>query len=111
MTSDIAPFRQGQTYPPCHWNFLDTLGNTLPMPTGTVFTQYIFNPNTGQTKQGAGTFTVINLSLGQVDYDWGTADSSTPGNYEVYAGFLMPNGQQGFTLPIPWPVIPIQIQQ
>lgn len=103
--------RQGQTYPSAHWQFQDKLGNILSLPTGCVYTLYIFNPATNQSVQGQGTWTVVNLATGQVDYNWNAADSANDGNYQVYAGVLFPSGQQAYTLVVPWQVIPINYQQ
>lgn len=110
-TADITPFRQGQTFPYAHWTFKDTNGNNIPMPVGTVFTLYIYNPSTNITTSGQGTWVPTNLSLGQADYQWNSADSATPGQYQIYAGFVMPGGAgTGFTLPADWQVTPIYYQ-
>lgn len=113
-TNDISPFRQGQTYPPAHWQFQDKLGNVVSLPSGCTYTLYIYNPATNVTIQGQGTWSVVNLATGQVDYNWSPTDSATPGSYEIYAGFTIPNTspvQQAFTLVVPWQVIPINYQQ
>jgi hypothetical protein len=108
---DISPVRVGQTDPPCHWNFKDGLGNVISFPNGTTFTQYIYNPGTGLTAQGQGSFSIIDLSQGKVDYLWDPADSAMAGSYLVYAGYQLPSGKKGFTDTVEWVVNDITIQQ
>jgi hypothetical protein len=110
--NDISPVRVGQTTPACHWNFKDSLGNVVSMPSGTVFTQFIYNTGTGLTATGLGSFSIVDLSQGQVDYLWDARDSAVAGSYLVYAGYALPNnGGQGFTDTIEWIVQPITLQQ
>lgn len=109
--NDISPVKVGQTDPPAHWQFKDALGNAISMPTGTTFTQYIYNVNTGITAIGAGSFNIVDLSQGKVDYLWNATDSAVAGNYEVYVGYVLPTGGAGFTDSVEWIVNPITIQQ
>ena len=113
MAADISPFRVGQTFPPAHYTFRDGSGAAIPLPTGTTFTMYIYNPANNTTVLGQGTWTssATSLANGQADYAWNAADSATVGSYQVFVGFITPSGQQGFSDANQWDIVPIFYQR
>jgi hypothetical protein len=80
------------------------------MDSGATFTMYIYNVGSGQTVQGQGTFTNFVPSAGTIDYNWHANDSATPGQYQVFAGYVTSSGAQGYTDPVDWRVDPITVQ-
>jgi hypothetical protein len=111
LMNDISPMRQGATDPPANWNFLDANNRAVPMPVGTTFTMYIYNPRTNGAIQGAGTFDTTNIATGILVYNWVAADSATPGEYQVFVGYTLPSGKNGYTDPVDWTVVPLFVQQ
>lgn len=110
LMNDISPMRVGQTDPAAVWNFLDANNKVIPMPVGTTFTLYIYDPHSNITKLGTGTFDATNIATGIATYNWNAADTATEGEYEVFVGYVKPGGAQGYTDPVEWMVVPIFTQ-
>src|SRR6266702_7053795 len=90
--------RQGQTDPPVHYQFKNQLGNVVPLPTGTTFQFYIYNPNTFASLMGQGSFIIVDLTNGQVDYNWNSADTiNLNGKYQFYVQYTLPTGGVGYS--------------
>src|SRR5436305_2033382 len=90
--------RQGQTDPPVHYQFRDQLGNVVPLPSGTSFQFYIYNPNTFGSSVGQGTFSIVDLTKGQIDYNWKNTDTLTlNGKYQFYVQYTLPTGGVGYS--------------
>lgn len=115
LVNDFSPMTLGQTDPPAHWQFQDKLGNIIPLDVGTTFQLLIYNAKNNQTIIGTGTWnaTSTQLALGQADYNWVAADTTTfgVGSYYIKAKYTRPNGNIGYTDALPWVVNPIFIQQ
>jgi hypothetical protein len=111
LMNDISPMRQGQTEPAASWNLVDANNRAVPIANGTVFTCYIYSQRTNVALEGAGTFDLTNIASSIVVYNWSALDSATPGEYEVFVGYVTPGGKQGFTDPVEWTVTPLFVQQ
>lgn len=110
--SGISPMRQGQTDPPAHLRFLDDTGKAIPFPNGTAFNFYIFDPNSGQTTLGQGTFSLVNEAQGMVDYNWHVNDTlHRSGKIRVFADYTLPTGGHGFGDEVEIIVKPLFVQQ
>jgi hypothetical protein len=108
--SGIANFRVGQTEPAANWIFTDELGRAVSFAAGTTFTLYIENAATNISIAGTGTFDTTNQASGQLLYSWGTGDSATAGNFNVYVGYVTPANKQGYSKVVSWTIQPIYFQ-
>lgn len=105
--SDISPVRQGQTDPPAQWNLRNLKGDIVPLPTGTVFTLYLYNTSTEQLIIGSGTWDTTNIASGIATYNWNTNDTQVVGEYKVFAAYVTPGGGHGFIDEVDFVVKPL----
>ncbi|MBF6588918.1 MAG: hypothetical protein IVW57_00120 [Ktedonobacterales bacterium] len=97
----ISPWQVGQTLPV--WTPTWTYDNGSPVNlTGATLSLLIVNVTTGVVLAGAGTFTVVNGSLGQAQYAWATADCAEPGQYVLIAKATFAGGGVLPADPVPW---------
>lgn len=74
--------------------FFDPTGATLSF----FFQEVSLDPVTGAKVTGAGTFTIVSATLGQVDYAWDASDTANIGNFRAEVEVL-PSGGGRTTFP------------
>lgn len=101
----VSPFYVSQTLPAMLVTITQDSGQPLNLTNATY--AMVFHNTTSSTQpdfNNSGTFTTYNASLGQVVYNWVTADTSTAGTYGLYIKITIGAGTY-ICDPIPFTVV------